>query len=339
LTLSAARLKQIRLARKRFFDLQSDLFNSRLNNFGNHLNALLHFSETDPIMVEITTDLKSNQNVVLEKWWEDIFKTRGSFVGSKRYALPVDINDQASLFYKFILGINEGKYDIMNFCLNVYGHRRLDENIYEFNNDIMRKLTRIINQKLLDLEEKERKAITKPEEKKAVDPTRVFVVHGRNIEARKALFAFLRSLSLIPMEWSQAVAATGKASPYIGEVLDTAFSIAQATVVLLTPDDEARLREPFLSATDPPYEKELIGQPRQNVLFEAGMSIGYKQDRTILVELGNLRHFSDILGRHTIRIDNSPEKRNALALRLKQLAVKLIELARIGSKRAILMEP
>jgi predicted nucleotide-binding protein len=244
-------------------------------------------------------------------------------VGSKRYELPLDIDDQASLFYRFILGINEGKYDILNFCLNVYGHDRLDENIYEFNNDIIRKLTRTINQKLIDLEEKERKAITTPQEAKAVDPTRVFVVHGRNIKAKKALFAFLRSLCLIPMEWSQAVAATGKASPYIGEVLDTAFSIAQATVVLLTPDDEARLREPFVSTADPPYEKELTGQPRQNVLFEAGMSIGYKQDRTILLELGNLRHFSDILGRHTIRIDNSAEKRNELALRLATAGCKV----------------
>lgn len=51
----------------------------------------------------------------------------------------------------------------------------------------------------------------------------VFVVHGRNVEARNAMFAFLRSVDLQPLEWAQAVKATGKPMPYIGEILDAAF--------------------------------------------------------------------------------------------------------------------
>ena len=73
----------------------------------------------------------------------------------------------------------------------------------------------------------------------------VFVVSGRNEKARKAIFEFLRSIGLDPIEWSEAVNATGKATPYIGEILDAAFSRAHAIVVLFTPDDEAKLREPF----------------------------------------------------------------------------------------------
>jgi hypothetical protein len=45
------------------------------------------------------------------------------------------------------------------------------------------------------------------------------VVYGRNAAARVAVFTFLRSIGLTPMEWSQAVAATGQGSPYIGEVI------------------------------------------------------------------------------------------------------------------------
>lgn len=41
----------------------------------------------------------------------------------------------------------------------------------------------------------------------------VFVVHGRNEPLRKAMFDFLRSINLSPMEWSHAVELTGEGSP------------------------------------------------------------------------------------------------------------------------------
>lgn len=154
-------------------------------------------------------------------------------------------------------------------------------------------------------------------DKRPIDKRKVFIVHGRNGKARDALFAFLRAIGLHPLEWSEAVKATGRPSPYIGEVLDQAFSTAQAAVVLFTPDDEARLKELLRSADDPPHETELTGQARPNVLFEAGMAMGRNENRTILVELGSLRPFSDIAGRHTIRLDNTSQRRQELAQRLQ----------------------
>ena len=151
----------------------------------------------------------------------------------------------------------------------------------------------------------------------AEDARDVFVVHGRNEKARVALFDFLRSISLHPVEWSEAVQATGKASPYIGDILNAAFSRAHAVVVLLTPDDEARLREPWQGKNEPPHEVELSGQARPNVLFEAGMAMGRDEDRTVLVEIGYIRPFSDIAGRHTVRLDNTSPRRQELANRLK----------------------
>lgn len=148
------------------------------------------------------------------------------------------------------------------------------------------------------------------------DTREVFVVHGRNQIARNALFDFLRSLSLHPLEWSEAVSYTNKPMPYIGEILDAAFDQAHAVVVLLTPDDEARLREPFRDPDDPQHEVDLTGQARPNVLFEAGMAMSRSEERTILVELGSLRPFSDVAGRHTIKMDNSPQRRQELAQRL-----------------------
>ena len=145
----------------------------------------------------------------------------------------------------------------------------------------------------------------------------VFVVHGRNDKARDALFAFLRSIKLDPMEWAEAVKFTGKPMPYVGEVLDAAFSRAHAVVVLFTPDDEARLKKEFRTDNDPPHEIDPTGQARPNVLFEAGMALSRNQDRTVLVELGKLRPFSDLAGRHVIRLDDSSQRRQELAQRLE----------------------
>jgi predicted nucleotide-binding protein len=83
------------------------------------------------------------------------------------------------------------------------------------------------------------------------DVTRkVFVVHGRNLAARTAMFTFLRAIGLAPIEWSEAIKLTGEASPYIGHILEAAFNAAQAIVVLLTPDDTAYLRSAYAGGSE-----------------------------------------------------------------------------------------
>jgi predicted nucleotide-binding protein len=152
---------------------------------------------------------------------------------------------------------------------------------------------------------------------KAGDRSRVMVVHGRDSQARRALFDFLRALGLKPGEWRALIAETEKASPYIGEVLDLAFERAAAVVVLLTPDDEAKLRDEFVEDGDSDEEKKLTPQPRPNVLFEAGMAFGLHPDRTVLVELGTVRQFSDVAGRHIVRLNGTPGPLRDIAGRLK----------------------
>jgi predicted nucleotide-binding protein len=145
----------------------------------------------------------------------------------------------------------------------------------------------------------------------------VFVVHGRNLAARDAMFAFLRSIDLHPLEWSEARQATGRVTPYIAEILDAALSTAQAIVVLLTPDDLAYLQPAYVTEGDPPHERLPTGQARPNVLFEAGMAMARAQDRTVLVELGRLRPFTDIGGLHVVRLTDSSAARQDLAARLE----------------------
>lgn len=146
--------------------------------------------------------------------------------------------------------------------------------------------------------------------------TSVFVVHGRNEGARNSVFQFLRALGLQPVEWNQAIKMTGEPTPYVGTILETAFREAAAVVVLLTPDDEARLRKEYRKPRDPNGERRLMGQARPNVLFEAGMAFGRNPQNTVLVQVGAVKEFSDVAGRHIVRLGNDPSSRQALATRL-----------------------
>ncbi len=142
----------------------------------------------------------------------------------------------------------------------------------------------------------------------------VMVVYGQDEETRLDMFSFLRSLHLRPIEWNQAVMQTGKASPYVGEILTTAFSLAQAFLVLMTPDEEAILRPELRKIV---RDDEVTFQPRPNVILEAGMALARDEARTILVATGTIRGMSDLDGRHVIRLNNSAERRNDLVQRLK----------------------
>jgi predicted nucleotide-binding protein len=157
---------------------------------------------------------------------------------------------------------------------------------------------------------------------RVTEEDKVFVVHGRNTVARDGMFDFLRAIRLHPIDWSEAVRLTGKGSPYIGEVLDAAFAEARAVVVLMTPDEVAYLRTEYAYRPD---ESDLqpSGQPRPNVLFEAGMALGRDAARTIMVQLGDLREFSDVAGRHAIRLDGGVAGREEIAARLETAGCRI----------------
>ena len=163
----------------------------------------------------------------------------------------------------------------------------------------------------------------KVEEISMPNQRKVFVVHGRDNRLRGDFFSFLRALDLQPIEWSEAVRLTGKISPYIGEILDSAFENAQAVIVLLSPDDEVRLLPELWHAEEEITEKEYQYQARPNVLFEAGMAFGRKPDRTLLIEVGKVKAFSDIAGRHVVRLSNDADKRIDISERLRTAGCKV----------------
>jgi predicted nucleotide-binding protein len=148
------------------------------------------------------------------------------------------------------------------------------------------------------------------------DPRRVMVVHGRNSAALDAMRAFLASVGLEPILWEDAVEQTGTGSPHNLDAVQAAMALAQAVIVIFTAEDQARLMDAFAGEHDGPEERELRGQPRANVLLEAGMALAIDRDHTILTRLGSIRGASDVDGLNAVPLNNQIPSRTALRRRL-----------------------
>jgi hypothetical protein len=149
------------------------------------------------------------------------------------------------------------------------------------------------------------------------DAGAVFVVAGRDSAAISAIVQLLRCLGLRLVEWEHAVAKTGLPNPYVGDIVEAGLRMAGAAVVILTPDDVVQLRGDLLRDDDGPDDREIRGQARPNVYYEAGIADTLGRERTVIIEIGNVKSFSDAAGRHVVRYDGTPGKRHALAERLR----------------------
>jgi Predicted nucleotide-binding protein containing TIR-like domain len=144
----------------------------------------------------------------------------------------------------------------------------------------------------------------------------VFVIHGRNHEAKKAVNEFLSSLDLKVVEWEQAVRETGSASPDTFDVVKKGLEIAHAVVVIFTPDDIAQVNPNFLLDHDQEFERLPTGQARQNVILEAGMALAMKRSQTILLRIGAVREISDVKGINYVSFSENQSSRENFRSRL-----------------------
>jgi predicted nucleotide-binding protein len=153
-------------------------------------------------------------------------------------------------------------------------------------------------------------------ESENVDPRRVAVVHGRDDEAKSWMFGFLRSLDLAPIEWIELIRASGTAAPSNRTLVEHLFQLAQAVVVLFTPDEVTRLHPSLVPESDTGGVGIPRLQPRPNVLLEAGMALATHPDRTVLVEIGPVDVPSDLAGVNTVRMTGAAQPLHDLAERL-----------------------
>ncbi|MEV5892049.1 nucleotide-binding protein [Nonomuraea fuscirosea] len=149
---------------------------------------------------------------------------------------------------------------------------------------------------------------------------KVFVIHGRDEQARLRVFDLLRRMGLNPLEWETLVRGTSTMSPHLLDVVGRAFGTAQAVVVVMTPDDIVRLH-PELDGDHGDHDQQC--QARPNVLFEAGMAFGVAPARTLLLQLGRLRPFSDIAGLNYVQVDGSATSVLKIRQRLETAGCRL----------------
>jgi predicted nucleotide-binding protein len=151
----------------------------------------------------------------------------------------------------------------------------------------------------------------------------VFVVHGRDQQLRERFYEFLRAVDLRPLEWETIVAATGRTTPSLLTVIHTALTRAQAIVVLLSPDDTVQLHPSLRKHRESGTELVPMMQPRPNVLVELGMALIGCPDRTIVVEIGELRPIADLGGLNVIRLDGGEAALGKLVQRLKSAGCRV----------------
>jgi predicted nucleotide-binding protein len=146
----------------------------------------------------------------------------------------------------------------------------------------------------------------------------IFVVHGRDVQLNTDMFAFLRSIGLNPLEWSQAIKDAKGANPHVDEVVYGAMQKVQGVLIMFSPDEEARLKTKLCSPLDKKKGfNKLDGQARPNVIFEAGLALGAHSKKTLLVQVGDVRDISDIAGKHLVHLTNTAASRKELAQRLR----------------------
>jgi predicted nucleotide-binding protein len=148
-------------------------------------------------------------------------------------------------------------------------------------------------------------APVRPPATQPVAARRVFVVYGRDGALSKSFFDLLYAVGLQPLEWERLVAPMGTAAPFLGEVVRKAPDLAQANLVLLSPDDVVELHSDLFQENDHGYERGRAGQARPNVLFELGLAYMANPERTVIVEVGHLRPVADLAGLNVIRFDGS----------------------------------
>lgn len=137
--------------------------------------------------------------------------------------------------------------------------------------------------------------------KDSAQPT-VFLVHGRDTEARDAITEFLETMGVKVVTWAHALSALDLSDRDIWRIVGQGFALSDAVIVLSTPDEVSFLRPELWRRHDSPTARGPRFQPRQNVLLELGYALFKGESITIHITVGDVAPPTDRDGKWTARI-------------------------------------
>ena len=140
--------REVERSFRKFNDVVDDLFRAGFQTWDNAFVHLITHCEKDPVMQVVTGPLKVNKNVDAEKWYADALASVGGMVGSGRYELPYDDEDQTALLYQFFLMLIDNKVNFASFCVGMYGKTGYQESVEVFNRELVQKFTRELTYRL-----------------------------------------------------------------------------------------------------------------------------------------------------------------------------------------------
>ncbi len=150
-------------------------------------------------------------------------------------------------------------------------------------------------------------------EHRAPESRTVFVAYGNNEKARIAMYSFLRTLGLFPLEWEHMCKLVGKSGYTNHDVVCAGIEAADAYVILLTPDETVRPVEDNQGGSS----AESRHQARPNVLTELGQTWYKGRHRTVIVTMGGAHPGSNFAGIQEVRMNNSAQQRKRLVNSLR----------------------
>jgi predicted nucleotide-binding protein len=264
-----------------------------------------------------------------EKCKSWLIKNKAS--GNFNWKIPDDNNEAKSLSYNLYKTMIEDNGISQLYYLFkrkiVFKDNSFDFEIRDFNNSF----SRDFREALIDIFNAEPKKMKNAEPKKMKSETykekiiknskSVFVIQGRNTKINKSMFDFLRAIGLQPKEWTEIKLTLKEGSPKTWDILKRGFLEAVAFIVIMTPDDEAKVKDEFSKPDDDDFEKKLTPQPRLNVILETGIALAINEKNTIIVEFGKLRKMSDLVGIHTVKMIDV-KSRKELADLLKSIGAE-----------------